>query len=230
MYLNIDPNDPLGQYFWNQPPDADFDEPGAFRRALRFSVTLIAVMIALLALTSLFSSCTVTRETTSTVDSHKVETMIDRMDSLMRLKTVKESDSLWHETILRQFQSIREKSDTSRTQVVDSAGRVIREKVIINNVRETTSETDRREFQKLTHRLESMDSTMRVMQQQLSRSDSLLQQRETVREKEVPAKLNWWQQARLWLANLTLVALAVLAAVWLLRKRTWWLGLLRKLS
>ena len=230
MTYPFDPNDPLGQYFWNQPPDADFDEPNAFRRALRFSVTLIAVIIALLLLTSIFSSCTVTRETTSTVDSHKVETMIDRMDSLMRLKTVKESDSLWHETILRQFQSIREKSDTSRTQVVDSAGKVIREKIIINNVRETTSETDRREFQKLTHRLESMDSTMRVMQQQLSRSDSLLQQRDTVREREVPARLSWWQQTRLWLGNACLVALAVLAAVWLLRKRTWWLGLLRKLS
>ena len=219
MYLNIDPYDPLGQYFWNQPPDADFDEPKAFRRALRFAAILIAVIIALLALTTLFSSCTVTRETTSTVDSHKVETMIDRMDSLMRLKTVKESDSLWHETILRQFQSIREKSDTSRTQVVDSAGRVVREKIIINNVRETTSETYRREFQKLTHRLESMDSTMRVMQQQLSRSDSLLQQRDTVREREVPARLSWWQQARLWLGNACLVALVVLAAVWLLRKR-----------
>ena len=219
MYLNIDPYDPLGQYFWNQPPDSDFDEPGAFRRALRFAVTLIAVIIALLALTSLFSSCTVTRETTSTVDSHKVETIIDRMDSLMRLKTVKESDSLWRETILRQFQSIREKSDTSRTQVVDSAGRVVREKIIINNVRETTSETDRREFQKLTHRLESMDSTMRVMQRQLSRSDSLLQQRDTVREREVPARLSWWQQARLWLSNLILIALAVLAAVWIVRKR-----------
>ena len=219
MYLNIDPYDPLGQYFWNQPPDSDFDEPGAFRRALRFAAILIASIIALLALTTLFSSCTVTRETTSTVDSHKVETMIDRMDSLMRLKTVKESDSLWRETILRQFQSIREKSDTSRTQVVDSAGRVVREKIIINNVRETTSETYRREFQKLTHRLESMDSTMRVMQQQLSRSDSLLQQRDTVREREVPARLSWWQQARLWLGNACLVALVVLAAVWLLRKR-----------
>lgn len=219
MYLNIDPYDPLGQYFWNQPPDADFDEPKAFRRALRFAAILIASIIALLALTTLFSSCTVTRETTSTVDSHKVETMIDRMDSLMRLKTVKESDSLWRETILRQFQSIREKSDTSRTQVVDSAGRVVREKIIINNVRETTSETDRREFQKLTHRLESMDSTMRVMQQQLSHSDSLLQQRDTVREREVPARLSWWQQARIWLGNACLVALVVLAAVWLLRKR-----------
>ena len=219
MYLNIDPYDPLGQYFWNQPPDSDFDEPKAFRRALRFAATLIAVIIALLALTTLFSSCTVTRETTSTVDSHKVETMIDRMDSLMRLKTVKESDSLWRETILRQFQSIREKSDTSRTQVVDSAGRVVREKIIINNVRETTSETDRREFQKLTHRLESMDSTMRVMQQQLSRSDSLLQQRDTVREREVPARLSWWQQARIWLGNACLVVVLIGAAVWLLRKR-----------
>ena len=139
MTYPFDPNDPLGQYFWNQPPDADFDEPGAFRRAMRFVASLLASIIALLVVASFFSSCTVTRETTSTVDSHKVETMIDRMDSLMRLKTVKEGDSLWHETILRQFQSIREKSDTSRTQVVDSAGKVIREKIIINNVRETTS-------------------------------------------------------------------------------------------
>ena len=228
MYLNIDPDDPLGQYFWNQPSD-DFDEPTALRRAFRFAVSLIAAVISVLVIAAVFTSCSVTREVSSSVDSRRVETMIDRMDSLMRLKTVKESDSLWRETILRQFQSIREKSDPSRTQVVDSAGRVVREKIIINNVRETTSETDRREFQKLTHRLESMDSTMRVMQRQLSRSDSLLQQRDTVREREVPARLSWWQQARLWLSNLILIALAVLAAVWIVRKRTWWLGLLRKL-
>lgn len=189
-------------------------------KSISMPYSKILLRFAVLALAgSIFVACRTQREVSSSVDSRRVETMIDRMDSLMRLKTVKESDSLWRETILRQFQSIREKSDTSRTQVVDSAGRVVREKIIINNVRETTSETDRREFQKLTHRLESMDSTMRVMQRQLSRSDSLLQQRDTVREREVPARLSWWQQARLWLGNVCLVVVLIGAVVWLLRKR-----------
>ena len=47
--------------------------------------------------------------------------------------------------------------------------------------------------------------------------------------KEVPAELTRWQRARLHLANAMLVALAAAAAVWLLKKRTWWLTSLRKI-
>jgi len=39
-------------------------------------------------------------------------------------------------------------------------------------------------------------------------------------EKRVPAQLSQWQQVRLWLANAVLVALALAAAVFILR---WWL-------
>ena len=46
-------------------------------------------------------------------------------------------------------------------------------------------------------------------------------------EKRVPAQLSSWQQVQLWLGRLVLVALAVLAAVWLIRKRTWWLRLIK---
>ena len=46
-------------------------------------------------------------------------------------------------------------------------------------------------------------------------------------EKRVPVQLNTWQQLRIWLGNIVLVALAVLAAVWLLKKRTWWLRLIK---
>jgi hypothetical protein len=45
-------------------------------------------------------------------------------------------------------------------------------------------------------------------------------------EKRVPAQLNTWQQLRIWLGNIVLVALAVLAAWWLIHKKTWWLRLL----
>lgn len=228
MYCPLDPNDPLNRY-WSGEPGKDFDEDEAFGRAIRFSAILIAAVIVLLSVLFLFTGCAVTRQTSSAVESHRVESMIDTLDSLMRLQTVVQQDSAWRESVMRQFQSIREKSDTSRSVTVNAAGDTIREKIIINNVRETSSETDRLEREVLMQRLETMDSSIRLMRQQISHSDSLLQQRETVVEKPVPADLSWWQQARLWLANLILVALAVAAAVWLVRKRAWWLPLIRKL-
>lgn len=48
-------------------------------------------------------------------------------------------------------------------------------------------------------------------------------------EKQVPDKLSWHQQARLHLANIVLVALAVLAIVWLFRHRKWWTAIISKI-
>lgn len=194
-----------------------------YGRATFYAVFIIFVAVSII---MLISSCGTTRET-SFVEQHRIETLIDRMDSLTHVKTVVQQDSAWRETILKQFQSIREKSDTSHTFVVDTAGRVIKETLVINNVRETSSETDRQEIQVLSHRLETMDSTMNLMRQQLERSDSLLQAKETVIEKKVPAKLSWWQQMRIWLGNLVLLALLVAAAVLIVKKKAWWLKLLR---
>ena len=227
MYL--DPIDPLNRNCWSGEPGKDFDEDEAFSRAIRFQTVLLIAVVVVLSVLFLFTGCTVTRQTSSAVESHRVETMIDTLDSLMRLQTVVQQDSAWRESVMRQFQSIREKSDTSRSVVLNAAGDTVRERIIINNVRETSSETDRLEREVLMQRLETMDSSIRLMRQQLSHSDSLLQQRETVVEKPVPADLSWWQQARIWLANLILVALAVAAAVWLVRKRAWWLPIIRKL-
>ncbi len=176
----------------------------------------------------LFCSCASTKET-SYVERQHVTDIMQRMDSLFHIRTVTQQDSAWRETILKQFQSIRERTDTSHHVVVDSAGRVIKETLVINNVREVTSETDRQEIQFLSSRIEMMDSTMNSMRLQIQRSDSLLQQRQDVIIKEVDKPLNWWQQARLHLANIILITLALLAVLWLIRKRTWWLGLLRKL-
>lgn len=47
-------------------------------------------------------------------------------------------------------------------------------------------------------------------------------------EKKVPAELNVWQQIRIWLGNIVLVALAVAVAYWTYRKRAWWLRLFMK--
>ena len=42
-------------------------------------------------------------------------------------------------------------------------------------------------------------------------------------EKRVPAELNWFQQMRLWLGNIVLLVLAMLAGWWLLKKKLPWL-------
>ena len=57
------------------------------------------------------------------------------------------------------------------------------------------------------------------------------------REKEVPVPvpvvqevarpLSAWQQVRIWLGNVILAALGIAAGVWIFKKRTWWLRLLR---
>lgn len=46
-------------------------------------------------------------------------------------------------------------------------------------------------------------------------------------EKRVPAPLSWFHQMQLWLGRLVLVALAVLAAWWFIRKKAWWLRLIK---
>lgn len=215
MYYPYDYN-PYDPYRIESSGDPDRD----LRDGVIRGIVFIAMMIAVFTIAGLFTGCVTQRESYSQTERHRMETLIDRLDSLSHQRTVTQQDSVWRETILRQFQSIREKSDTSHYVVQDTAGNVIREKVVINNVREVTSESDRQEIRSMTHRLEVMDSTMQVMRQQIAHSDSLLQteKKEVVRQVETP--LTWWQQARLWLSNLVLVALALCAAVWALRRRT----------
>ncbi|MBR5395805.1 MAG: hypothetical protein IK144_12115 [Bacteroidaceae bacterium] len=175
----------------------------------------------------ILASCRTTKTVTS-VEQHRVQTLMDRMDSVINTRQVIRQDSSWRELLMSQFQSIRERNDTSRTFVVDSAGKVIKETTIIRIEKETNSETDRQEREVMMSRLEIMDSTLSVMRQQLQHSDSLLQLRQTTIEKQVEKPLSRWQQIRLYLANIILIALAIAAGVWAFRKRVWWLSFFRK--
>lgn len=187
----------------------------------------VAALIVALVICVLFGSCTTHREVTS-VEQHSIHDLMQRMDSVISTRQVIRQDSSWRELIMSQFQSIREHNDTSHTLVVDSAGRVISERIIIRTERESTSETDRREREVLIHRLEVMDSTLTVMQQQFNHIDSLMQSKQTSIKQYTKSSLTVWQRARLWLANVVLVALILAAAVWALRRRAWWLRLFRK--
>lgn len=229
---HYDPTDPMGFYYDPLPENATQEDYEELQRlTLKMLVRTIVtgfILLAAFAIISLMTSCTPQKIISSDVTDHRITDMLQRMDSLMATHTVVQQDSAWRETILKQFQSIREKSDTSHSVTLSASGDTIREKIIINNVRETTSETDRHEREVMMHRLEVMDSTMNIMRQQIAHSDSLLQQQKQTEIKEVPKPLSWWQQLQMWMGRLVLVALAVCAGWWIVKKRTWWLALLKK--
>ena len=219
--------DPLPKH----PTPEDLDELyRSTKRMIHQSLILFVVFVVILAITSVFTSCaTKARISESDTADHRISEMIDRMDSVIARRTVVQHDSAWRQEILRQFQSIREKSDTSRTLVVDTGGRIVRETLIINNTRETTSETAREQLTVMSRRLEVMDSTLSLMREQLSRSDSLMRQRQTVTERPVEQPLSLWQTLQIWLGRLVLMAMAVGAGWWIVRKQSWWLAVLRRL-
>lgn len=225
--------DPINQNY-QQPPIPDMreltpEELDAIHvtAALFGCAVYVAALIVALVICVLFGSCTTHREVTS-VEHHRIEDLMQRMDSVISTRQVIRQDSSWRELIMSQFQSIREHNDTSHTFVVDTAGRVIKETLVIRTERESNSQTDLHEREVLIHRLEVMDSTLSVMQLQFSHIDSLMQQRNISTTRYVQRSLTFWQQARLWLANTVLVALIIAAAVWAFRKRAWWLRIFRK--
>jgi hypothetical protein len=186
-------------------------------------------LLSLLAACLLMSSCHTVRESSNFQEDHRVEHLSELIDSLIHRQTVTQQDSAWRETFIRHFQSIREKSDTMRSVTLSATGDTLRERIVINNIRETTSSTDRQLLTVLSHRLQVMDSTVQQQNLQIIRMDSLLRQQSKTVEIPVEKPLSWLQQMQIWLGRLVLVALAVLAAWWLIRKKAWWLALLRKL-
>ena len=135
-----------------------------------------------------------TTSTESQSEYHRIESLVQRMDSIVRTSSTVQQDTTWRETLIRQLQSIRERNDTSHTVVVDTAGRVIRETTVIYRERETVSESDRQEREYMMHRLERMDSVTTANSLLMQRIDSLVQasQKQTVVVKQQP----WYQ--RLW--------------------------------
>ena len=212
----LDPYDPM-----NGIDDWQGRRPDQVESAMKAfvgSVVMFLVLLVVLAVMSLFTGCTPQRIISDERTEHVSQEMLQQMDSLMKSHSVVQQDSTWRQEILRQFQSIREKSDTSHSVTLNAAGDTIRERIVINNVRETTSETDREQLTVMSHRLEVMDSTVQSQSLMLQRMDSLLHERQQTVEKEVPAKLSWFQQMQLWTGRLVLIAIALCAAVWLLRR------------
>lgn len=173
--------------------------------------TLAALAITALLLTACRTAKTTERDTRLTLDR------LEYIESLLHQRTVTETDSAWREQVLRQFQSISERRDTSHTIVQDTAGNILRETIIIRETTERDTETLRHEREVLLHRLDVQDSIISTQTLTLHHLDSLLHTKQTVQE--VPAELTWWQKFRIHLANIMLYTLTLLAVGWAIRWR-----------
>ena len=74
---------------------------------------------------SLLASCRTINSHDSYAERHRLESVLNRMDSLWQQSQTTVQDTSWHETFIRKLQSIREHNDTSHTVMVDTAGIVI---------------------------------------------------------------------------------------------------------
>lgn len=178
-----------------------------------------AIIILCITVLMLFgmSSCSTISDKESYVYRHRLESMMSRIDSMVSRQQTVVTDSSWRETVIKQFESIRENNDTSRTMVVDSAGNIVKETVIINHVKEVSSESDRLEIQGMRHSMERMDSTLSVMQLQLERSDSLLQTRD--KQRVVTKPVPWYR--RLW-NNIEYLLIGSILGAAIIVTRRWW--------
>lgn len=166
----------------------------------------------LLAAVMVLTGCRTVSVSERDTEHHYLETWLSQLDSIVSRSQTVVADSSWRERFISELRSIREKTDTSRTLVVDTAGRVVKETLIINNTRETTNERYEREIEGLRHSLERMDSTMVVQSLTISRMDSLLrdhEKTETVVEQQ-PWYRRWWQKIKFILIGIVIGILMVL--------------------
>lgn len=194
------------------------------------NILMFIIVIAFLFLISWLTSCSTKKSITTDRTEHRVSENVSRIGIKEQNHSVVRQDSSFRQELLWQFESIREHSDTSHYVVQDTAGNIIREKIIINNVKETASNSDHSQMTVLYSRLEKMDSAMRIMQESLQRSDSLLQAKQQTVTKTESTPVSWWHGIERKVGSLVLIALAVLAALCIISKRNWFKNLLRKLK
>ena len=185
------------------------------------------VYIAFAAVLSLLMSCRTISDHQSYVERHGLESVLNRMDSIWQQSQTTVQDTSWHETVIKELQSIKERNDTNRVVVVDSTGKVIKETVTIIREREVNSEKDRQEREGMMHRLEKMDSVLAVNTLQTHRIESLMKEKEktTVIEKQDP----WYKKlfGGMKTMFIGIVIGAVLLGIVLSLTKKWWLKFIK---
>ena len=185
------------------------------------------VYVAFAAVLSMLASCRTISDHQSYAERHRLESVLNRMDSIWQQSQTTVQDTSWHETVIKELQSIKERNDTNRTVVVDSTGKVIKETVTIIREREVSSEKDRQEREGMMHRLEKMDSVLAVNIEQTQHIESLMKEKEktTVVEKQEP----WYKKLFGGMKTMLLgiVIGAVLLGIVLSLTKKWWLKFIK---
>lgn len=243
---HFDPLDPADPYTMDIPTTNDPKE--ADRMAMYGCLSILTapvLFIIVFCIVALFTSCAtqkteheqqthvVTTDSAGTETSHagQVTDQTVNVDSIVTAILQRT-----REEFARQEQEHETVTETL-TETIDSLGRIVRQS------RKTTDRTLSRQEQQRIDRLEqtfeqqihqaimSHDSLWqdRFAQYQASMTDSLSRIRDLQKQTFASNPVTWWQQLQMWLGSLVLVALAVLAGWWILKKRAWWLALLRKI-
>lgn len=194
----------------------NWDAVGGWAYIVTFWVVMAIVFFAVV-------SCSTVSKEEFYREQHRTSESLNRMDSLMQSHWQVQQDSSWHEKVSKQLERIYEKNDTSKTIVVDSTGRVIKETVTIIRERERDNSQETYEREVMMHRLEVMDSTLRASNEQIARMDSLMQasQKSQVKTKETAG---WWTRTWSWLKG---IFVGLLLAVILYFTRGIWSKLLK---
>lgn len=173
------------------------------------------VVFVILLLLSLLCSCGTTKEFEK--EDHSYSKMTKMVDSLMRSTTSWQKDFLLRQTSLIEKLSQKEKNDSIHSVTLNEKGDTLKEKIVIYKEVSTDHSTEKKEMELLISQYNRIDSLLNVSLVKQAETDSLLRAKETV--VEVPAQLSWWQNLRIWIGNIFLMAMA--ACVVCLGWRMW---------
>lgn len=165
------------------------------------------MMTACLLLLFLLCSCATTKEFEK--EDHSYSKMTEMVDSLMRSTTSWQKDFLSRQTSLIEKLSQKEKNDSIHSVVLNEKGDTLKERIVIYKEVSTDHSTEKKEMELLISKYNRIDSLLNVSLVKQAETESLLRAKETV--VEVPAELSWWQNLRIWIGNIVLLALVVIA-------------------
>jgi uncharacterized protein (DUF2344 family) len=223
MYHRYNTTDPLGMYYDQLP-----DHP-----------TLFILLIAF-ALCSLFASCASVQKTEHEQQTHVVTTDSAGTETSHAGQVTQQAvnvDSIvtailqrTREELARQEQE-HEITTETLTETIDSLGHIVRQSQRVTD--RTLSRLEQQRIERLEQTFEqqihqailSHDSLWndRFSQYQASMSDSLATLRDRQMQRTASNPVTWWQNLQIILGRLALLAIAVLLALWLLRKKLPWL-------
>lgn len=188
-------------------------------RISRWSViAYVAGIIIGLALCSLFAGCTTSRSTEKDYDFTGTALMAQKMDSLIHISETWQQRNYEKQTSLVDSVRHSEIRDTSRTFFLGQHGDTIKEKTVVYVERNSSQTSKESTTERLEEQLIRTDSMLQVSLDRQEKLELLLRDHEktTVVEKKPP----WYQRLLpAYSIFMTLAVLVLMACVWLIRKK-----------